>query len=170
MKRWVAIAGGVVGVGLIGYALLSAESDEEKIRNKLNQLEEAVAVSDPSENVIFRKARMDEAFEEIFTEQVSVSIPELTSLRSGRTRLAGVATKAGTFFSSASVSFDDVDVVIDPAGDRAQVRSEVTLDAVRAGRPRRDTRAVTLQFVKRDDWLIDSIRVAPGSASRGLWE
>ena len=161
MRRGLAIGGGALGLALIGYALFAGESDDELIQARLTQLEQAVQV-DGQENAVMRGARVNKHFKEIFEKDVVVRIPELTSLAKGRQGLSAVATKAGTYFQSAEVDFDDVEIQIDGSKVGALVIASAQLDAVQGGRPRRDQRRVTLRFSKNDgEWQIASINVAP---------
>ncbi len=163
MKRRLALAGVALGLGLVAWAVLSRPSDQELITARLRALEAAVAV-DGQENVVFRTSRLNQAFEEIFVQDVTVRIPELTSLARGRGALAGVAAKSGTYFNSAQVTFTDLDIDVDPKRESAQVGARVVLDAVEGDRRRRDDRRVSLRFTRPDgDWLIDAITVTPKS-------
>jgi hypothetical protein len=160
VKRWLAIAAVVLGLGAVLYAVFAAPSDEEEIRAQLDRLALVVGVTADEKNPVIRGARLKREFAEIFTEDVAVSIPELTSLRSGRDELAAVGARAGTYFQTADVSISQIDIEIDGAKTRAQVRSVATLTGSRGGELERDERRVRFEFVQRDgDWLIDAVRV-----------
>lgn len=160
-RSWVAIGVVVLGVGVALYALLSRKSDEELIRDQLAQLAHVVRV-DPDENVIFRAKRMKEEFEKIFTPMVRVDIRELTSSKSGRDQLVGVATRAGTYYRTVDLDIDARSVDVIGGGTSATVRGDVTFTGDRGDGPRRDERRVLFGFAKVDDvWLIDSVVVTP---------
>jgi hypothetical protein len=156
------LAGGVaIGLSLIGYALFSRETDEEQIRRKLDELEQAVGVSGEPENVVVRGARVKGDFAKIFDKQVRISIPELTTSTSGREDLVGLAAKAGTWFETLELDFEDVKVEAGEIG--ASVSTRAVLVASRRGRGlQKDDREVTFSLMKDDgDWKIDSVSVAP---------
>lgn len=159
VKRLVAIAAGVLGIGVIGYAVFSEPSDEEQIRELLERLETAVVV-DGRENLLIRKARIDGEFDEIFDADVRVSIPELTSLKDGRSGLSMVATQAGSYFQTASVDIDDLELEVGSIG--ANVNARASLVATRSGGPERDDRQVRFELSKSSgDWLITAVEVTP---------
>jgi hypothetical protein len=128
----------------------------------LDQLETAVRVEGEAQNPVFRLANLNEAFSEIFTEDVSVSIPELTSLRSGRQPLVGLAARATSHAEAVDVDFQDLEVDVGSSG-LANVRGVAKLESVRSGGRREvDERRVTFRFVERDgDWRIDMLRAEP---------
>jgi uncharacterized protein (TIGR02246 family) len=163
MKRWIAVAGVVVGAGFVLWAILGGPNDEERIRAQLERLEAAAHVEGDGENPVFRSARLNQEFSEIFTDDVAVSIPELSSHKRGRTGLAALAARATTHVRNLDVDFSSIDVQFDTSGKSASVDTDAKLDATRhGGRIERDERRVAFRFVERDgDWLIDSVSVYP---------
>lgn len=158
-RRNVVIAAGSAGVLLLGWALFAPESDEEQIRALLERLAREIAVEGET-NILFRTARLNKAFEEIFTEDVSVSIPELTSLARGRGELARVAARAGSHFQNAEVSVKSVDVSFGPTPAHGKAACVAVLSSTDGSRARRDERLVDFTLLKRDgDWRIDGIIV-----------
>jgi len=159
MRRWLAWCGVVIGVAVIGYAILARKSDEEQIQEQLERLAGAVRV-ETEENPIFRLKRLEGEFAELFVENVTVRVPELSSVRQGRRELVAMAARAGAYFSSVDVSFDNTEIVVGNLG--ANVTTTATLTATRRGQDvEHDKRRVTLRFTKPGgDWLIDSISVA----------
>src|SRR5688572_21098488 len=109
-QQVIAAAGVSIGLLLIGYGLFSRETDEEQIRRKLDELEQAVSVSGEAENVVVRSTRLNGDFESIFDEKVRIAIPELTSARNGRQDLVGIAAKAGTWFETLDIAFENVSI------------------------------------------------------------
>lgn len=162
MSLRLAIAAGAVGVGLIAYAVLSAETDEEKILARLDQLEDAVRVDEETSNPILRLGRVRGQFSEIFTEDVTFSIPELTSAHQGRKTLADLAAKAGTSVRTFDVDFTHVDVSLTGSGTGATVSAVAELTATRStGRPERDERRVRFEFLNGDDgWQVADLRAS----------
>ncbi len=159
-RRSLAIGGIVVGLGLAGYALLGGSSDEEKIRALLDHLAEVVTVTG-DENPVMRVGRMRSEFSEIFSKDVRVRIPELTSLSGGRDGLATLAARTGSYFRTAEITLKDVNVELVASGVRARVDCRATLLGDRGQGPRREERRVRFDLGKDDgDWLIDSVTVS----------
>jgi hypothetical protein len=160
-RHFIAASAVVVGLGLVFYAVFSRQSEEEQIQEVLDRLELSVGVSSEPENPVFRLTRLNKEFEELFDDRVRVFIPELTSLRSGRKDLAGLAARAPTWFSTLEIDFTDVKI---QAGKiNARVFTSAQLVASRAGRGlERDVRDVEFGFTKSDgSWKIDSVNVTP---------
>ncbi|MBK7582851.1 MAG: hypothetical protein IPI67_21985 [Myxococcales bacterium] len=161
-RRALAIGAAVLGALILLYALFAKKSDEELIREQLERLARVVHVSGPDENPIFRGKRMNDEFETLFVPNVRVDISELTSMRSGRPELVGVATRAGTIFRSAEVDIspDSIDVLA--GGTSAKVSGSATLVADRGSGAERDERRVSFGLTKTDKgWLIDTVVVTP---------
>jgi hypothetical protein len=159
-RRSLAIGGIVVGIGLAGYALFGGSSDEEKIRALLDRLAQAVSVTG-QENPVLRAGRLRSEFADVFTRDVRVKIPELTSLSSGRDSLVTLAAQTGSYFRTAEIILKDVDIQLVQSGVRAQVSCQATLLADRGQGLRRDERRVRFDLGKKDDdWRIDSVTVS----------
>ncbi len=156
---------GAVGVGagvlLVGWAIFGGPSDEEQIRALLDRLAHEIGSREGETNPILRASRLNQAFEEIFTEDVRIGIPELTQVTRGRRDLVGVAAQAGTYYASAEVTLSDVQVSLNDDETLAQAGCTAVLTAERGGRPRRDQRKVNFTLSKIDgDWLIDGLTVS----------
>ena len=152
----------MAGLGLAAWAVFGGLSDEEKIRALLDRLEQTVKV-DGEENPVGRMARINGEFSEIFTKDVQVRIPELTSVGKGRQDLAGVATRAGGYFQSLDVDISVNEIGVDGTKVGARVAATATLTAVRAGGAgaERDQRNVSFRFSKDDgEWLISAVGVS----------
>jgi hypothetical protein len=162
-KSWLATIVVVLGISIALYALLSGKSDEELIRERLDELAHQVAV-DGDENILFRGNRLKKSFATIFVPSVRVHIPELSGLGSGRDELALLAARAGTYFRHAEVEIgaDQIDVIA--GANSATVRGSATITGDRGRGSERDERRVTFGMAKVDgEWLIDSITVASKS-------
>lgn len=158
-KGWLAFAAVVVGVSLALWALFAKKSDEELIRERLDELAHVVAV-DGDENLIFRGNRMKDKLSKIFTPAVRVDIQELAGRTSGRDELVLIATKAGTYFRHAEVDIDADSIDVIAGSNSATVRGSATITGDRGSGPQRDERRVTFGFAKVDDeWMIDSVVV-----------
>lgn len=162
VRRIAAIGLAAGGLGIIGYAVFSAPSDEEQILEVLERLESAVAVREGGENPLSRQARINGEFKEIFVDNVSISIRELPQRPSKRADLVRIAAQAGHYFQTVEVDFTDNELEVGKHG--AAVESLVTLDGVRGGAQQRDERDVRVELSKEDgDWRITRLVVSPPS-------
>lgn len=162
MKRWLPLGLITVGVVLGVYALLFSPSEEDRIRERLVQLADAVRVDDRELNPLVRHGRIRKEFAEIFVKEAHVSVPEVRGRLTGRDELVAAATQAATVYQSAEVSFGDAEIRIDPAGMTAEVSATATVSGARHGQAvRRDELPVAIQLEKLDgDWKITSAKVA----------
>lgn len=163
LKQSLAIGVIVLGVAVALWAIFGRKTDEELIKEQLDELALAIRVENPDENPIFRASRLKEKFAELFTKNVRVTVPELEGAMSvtGREDLVKVATRAGTYWRSAEVSFSDVEIVQAGGENNRKVDATALLTAEEHGEQRRDERHVTFGFTKTDgDWLIDSLSVS----------
>ncbi len=160
MKRWVAIGGIVVGLLLVGYALLSRDTDEERIRARLDQLTTAVRV-EKGESPLARAARVQHAFKETLTRHVVVRIPDIPDPGPGRRPLLSVALEAGRRYRTADIELSDTSIRLDATKRNADVKSEATLTATDSTGLHRQQRHVQFRFTRQDDhWRISSIEVS----------
>jgi hypothetical protein len=161
LKRWVPLVAIAFGVGIVGFAIFSRKTDEEQIRERLERLARSVRVETPDENPIFRAKRLKDEFDELFSPNVKVDIPELTGFVTGREDLVRLGTRAGSTYRRADVTLASVDVKIEPDKKNAQADVSARLDADRGGEPERDERRVKFDLHKDDKgWWIDSIAVS----------
>ncbi len=166
MKRWLAIVGGLLGVSLIGYAVFAGESDEELIRQRLIQLEDAVRV-EGQVNPLMRMAQVNKAFKEIFTEEARIRFsqdavelyPQVVNIGRGRTGLAKAAGQGLSYLQRFDVDFGRIEIELN--GDSgAQVKTLATIDASnRSAYGRGEKRSVSFVFFNDDQWRIESIAV-----------
>lgn len=166
MKRWLPLGLIALGVVLAVVALVRSPSEEDRIRERLVQLEDAVRIDEGERNPLVRHGRVRKEFAEIFTPEVTARVDDLDARIRGRDELTAAATKAVVLYQSADVSFGDVEVQIDPAGTVAEVLATATVTGARHGQPpRRDERPVKLRFEKLDgDWKIIAATVEPRRA------
>src|SRR3970282_160407 len=82
-------------LGVVAWLVLS-DSDEEKIRTRLDELAHAVG-SAPDGNLAFRSLRLKSAFEEALEPNVRFDAPELPATTGAR-ELAQMAASAPRFF------------------------------------------------------------------------
>lgn len=161
MPRRFAVVVLAVGLLLVGYALFWAKSDEERIRECLDRLAEAVSTSEQAQNVLFRKAALDRAFKDVFVEDASARIPELAGgVVSGTHELALLAARGSMYFQSIELRFGSVS--IDLGESAANVQALAKVSAERSGRLRQDERKVSFRFAKvGSDFRIESLSVSP---------
>ncbi|WP_437631518.1 nuclear transport factor 2 family protein [Sorangium sp. So ce854] len=166
MKRWLPLGLIAVGVVLAVVALLFSPSEEDRIRARLTQLEDAVRVDDGAHNPLVRHGRVRKEFAEIFTKEASARIVELDERLGSRDDLTAAATQAAVVYQTADVSFGDTDIQVDPAGMTAGVTATATVTGARHGQPvRRDEVPVALRLEKIEgDWKIISATVHPRRA------
>ncbi|WP_437276269.1 nuclear transport factor 2 family protein [Sorangium sp. So ce375] len=163
MKRWLPL--GLIGAGAVlgAAALLLSPSEEERIRDRLAQLEDAVRIDDGERNPLVRHGRIRKEFAEIFAKEASARITEIGDSLRGRDELAAAATQAAVVYQTADVSLSGAEIEIDPAGMAAKVTATATVTGARHGQEvRRDELPVALRLEKIDgEWKIVSATVHP---------
>jgi hypothetical protein len=164
MKRYLPHLGILLGVSIAVYALFFSQSEEDRIRELLEKLEEAVAVSPDDTNVVVRAARVRSLFGEIFDKDVRYQIPELEAVSRGRAELAGVAAKAPELWRSATVDLDGLAITVDQAAMGAVAVGPASLNATRHnGTVEIDTRTVSLTLEKVEgEWRVVHMSVSAG--------
>lgn len=164
-RRLLALVAGVLGIGLIGYALLTEESDEERVRGVISRFARAVSVEPDQTNPIARLAFLKGEFREIVEADAQFSVPELTNLKQGRQQLAEVATQAGQVFRAATVEFSNCDIQVGNIGAKADCVGHLN-GVERSGQPRKDERTVHFELRQTDGaWLIQSIVVSEAASN-----
>lgn len=160
MKRWVAIGGIVVGMGLVGYALFARDTDQELIRARLDQLTMAVRL-DKGEDALARGARVRRALDEVLTRNVVVRIADLPTPGQGRAGLFGLAMQAGQRYQTAHVELSHTSIRLDTHKTTASVQSDATLTATDSGGLHQQHRHASFRFTRGSDgWRISSIEVS----------
>ena len=159
-SRAVLATAAALGLGLIGYALFSRPTDEERIAELLSEIDHAVSFESPP-NPLTHVANLRGRFAELVTPDVLVRVPERNFVARGRDDLTRLAAAATTRLQSFDVSFTIESLDID--GDSAHANVEVLTDAALGNDPRQGTRQAELRFVKSDgDWLLSEARVHEG--------
>lgn len=143
------------------YVIFFRPSDEGRIRERLDQLAEAVRIDEEELSPLPRAARIRSAFMEIFTEDARATVAELDETLEGRQAIGLTATELRGAYQSAYVSFDNTKVRID--GKVAKVSATATVTGALSGRaPSREELRVSLELSKADgDWRIVSAVVEP---------
>lgn len=159
-SRTVIAAAAALGLGLIGYALFSRPTDEERIAEVLHELEDAVGFESPP-NPLTHAANLRGRFAELVTPEVVVDLPERGLVARGRDDLTRVAVAGTTRMQRFDVAFSVEEIEV--AGNSAKARVEVVTEATLGGDPRLSTRRADLQFLKSDDdWQLASAHVIEG--------
>lgn len=130
----------------MGYALLSGKSDEERVRETLLSLAEAISFSKPITNPLFYGSHLNDEFEQLLTEHVEVSLAEVSAgMPSKRAQLGLAAAQFLSRSGSLSVALDFEEIALDDTGADAHVRATVLADQ---GGMRRQQRAVTFRLLR----------------------
>jgi hypothetical protein len=163
MKRWLPYVGIFLGVVLAGYALFFNDSDEDRIRARLQELELTVGMNEAERNILFRLARVKKAFSEIFIKQVTYDLPELHAKERGRTRLAALAANAPRLYRTVRVDLGELNIKVDASRSSAAAYGKAVLIGERlSGQPQRDARTVSFRFDKVEgSWRIVSVIASP---------
>jgi hypothetical protein len=158
-KRWLAAAGVVAGIGIVGYALFSRKTPEERIREQLERLSTVINVGEEPENAVVRAARLNGQFADLFDENVSAQIPELSNPLRGRKELVQLAARANVWVRTLEVDFSRLDI------EAGQVNASASGPAVLSGtringEPETGERQVKFTLTLDDsEWKIDSVKV-----------
>ena len=163
MKRWLPYLGILLGLVLAGYALFFNDSDEDRIRAKLQEFEVAVSMDEAERNILFRLARVKKAFAEIFVKKVTYDLPELQAKERGRTKLATLAASAPRLYRTMRVDLSGLSIKLDASASSAAAYGKALLSGERlSGQPQRDSRTVSLRFDKVDGkWRIVAVTASP---------
>lgn len=160
--RYLAVGLGVLGLGVVSYALLARQSDEEKILEVLDRLESAVHVDDDSVNPLVRMSQVNGHFSDIIEEDIQFKIPEHTSANHGRKTLVGLVVQIGPYFRSLDIDFKDVTIDFEMDNARATVASNAHADGFARNGRWADQRRVRFAMNNVDgDWRIARLVVYP---------
>jgi hypothetical protein len=158
-KRWLAAAGVVAGMGIIGYALFSQKTPEERIREKLERLSEVIRVGEEQENPVMRATRLNGQFAELFDKDVRAEIPELSNPIEGRKELVQLAARTHFWVRTLDVDFSRVDIEAGEVNARASGPARISGTRT-SGEPENGERQVRFTFTQIDsEWKIDSVKV-----------
>lgn len=158
-SRAVLATAAALGLGLIGYALFSRQTDEERIAEVLNALEGAVDFESPP-NPLTHAANIRGRFADLVSPDVVVDLPERGLVARGRDDLVRLAVAGTSRMQRFDVAFtvEELSVI----GDSAKASVEVVTETTLGSEPRLSTRHADLQFVKSDgEWLLASAHVLP---------
>jgi len=160
-SRAVIATAATLGLGLIGYALFSGQTDEEHIAEVLTQLQESVGFESPP-NPLTHAAALRGRFADLVAQDVVVEVPERSFVARGRDDLTRLAVAGTAPLQSFDVTFTLENLAVH--GDTANASVEVVTEATFGNEPRLSTRHADLEFVKADgDWLLSSAHVLESS-------
>ncbi len=162
MKRWLPYLGIAFGVALVVYAVFFGKNEEERIRQRLHQLEDSVAV-DGAENPVLRAARLRKELGELVTHDVRIAIPELDGVDSGRNQLVELAAAAPQQFKSARIDLEALRIRLDDPKEHAVAVGDAKLAGTRQdGEREQSFRTVSLRLDKLNgEWRIVDVSVSP---------
>lgn len=147
-----------LGLGLIGYALFSQPTDEERIHEVLDELEDAVGFESPP-NPLAHAANVRGQLADLVSADVVVQVPERGMVARGRDDLVRLAVAGTSRLQRFDVAFSVEQ--LDVTGDSAKASVEVVTEATVGSDPRLSTRRADLKFVKADgDWRLSSAHVS----------
>ena len=162
-KRWLAAAGVVAGISIVGYALFSQKTPEERIREQLERLAAVIRVAEEPENPVLRATRLNGQFADLFDKDVRAEIPELSNPIESRKELVQLAARAHFWVRTLDVDFSRL--AIEAGEVNGSASGPARLSGTRSdGEPETGDRQVRFTLTKIDsDWKIDSVKVAPRS-------
>jgi len=156
-SRAVIAAAAALGLGLIGYALFSRQTDEERIADVMTQLEKAVGFESPP-NPLTHAGALRGRFADLVAPDVLVDVPERNLIARGRDDLTRLAVAGTVRMQSFDVTFTLENLTVD--GDTAKASAEVLTEITQGSEPRMSSRKADLEFVKADgDWLLSAAHV-----------
>lgn len=157
MDRRVAIAAITAGAALVAAALFLRDSDEDRIKARLDELADVVHL-DAGDNLLLRGARIQRAFNELFTPDVVVHAAELPGDSQGRDALVALATKPPLQIDSADLAFQHVSVQLVAGHRSARVQADVVVTSSDASGAHRERRQGVFRFAKVDGkWRIAGV-------------
>jgi len=156
MKRPLLLALLAAVAGTVIYILFFGASDESRIRDRLEQLAEAVRIDEDELSPLPRAGRIRSEFAEIFTTDASASVAEIDETFEGRDAMAAAAAQLVGRYRSADVSFMNIKVRIHEAAAEVKATAAVT-GATHGQGASREELPVTLKLKTIDgDWKITS--------------
>lgn len=164
-RQWLALLTIAAGAGVLGYALLAAPTDEERIEERLHALTAAVSSREPVANVLFRASYLREQFEDYLAPSVQVSVPELGRLPSDHRSLALATAQVQSGMGRFEVALSSVQVRVerDRSPLQATVRARADLSAEGRGL-RSESRAVRFGLAKEGGtWRVTRIEASSAS-------
>lgn len=160
MNRRVATAAIAAGVVLVVLALFRSESDEDRIKARLDALAHTVAY-DQGDNLLTRGVRIQRAFDDLFLPDVVVRAAELPGENQGRDGLVALATRPPGALETADLAFEHVSVQVDRAHHSARVQADAVVTSTDPAGAHRDQRQAVFRFVDQGGtWRIAAVDVA----------
>src|SRR5947209_1477386 len=120
-RRTMIVAAAAISVLAVVAWLVFSPTEEQRIKAQLVRLATAVRLTADDTNAITRGARIRSELEAVLDPNVRLSIPEVTSLRSGRQELATTATAASAYLRTFEVTLDELEIKLDEPKTSAKV-------------------------------------------------
>src|SRR5512140_2757810 len=114
MRTRLTAAVAIVAAAAIVYFVFFGKSDEDQIRDTLTRLTKVVEIKDDGGNALLRVAHVRDELQQILTDDVHVSIPELGGGRQGRQGIVEAAAQAQLGFTSAQVDLRAIEIKLEP--------------------------------------------------------
>lgn len=145
-----------IGLALIGWAVFGRETDEEAVRRRLVEMSAMLAI-EPSEGIVIRGLRLKRDLPDYFVEDANVKVPQAGGDMT-RNEMIASATAAQTRWPAAHVSWSNVEVTLDGRGG-AHLEGIAELTRTDGGTARSTERNVTIEWVKKGDWMVRELVV-----------
>lgn len=160
-KTWMAVLA-LVAIAAT-YVIFFRKTDEDRIREKLRALAEAVA-KDEGENELIRAMRVEKAFTRIFTREVEIKVPEISEGKKARHDLATLTVGAGHAASKIGLRYESVRIEVDRPMSRAWVTGRAVISgARRGGFAEGESRDFVMRFDREEEeWKIASVGTPGG--------
>jgi len=159
VKKGIAVvAVALVVVAAAWYLLASRQTEDARIRKRLNELTELISDSAGAsgQDLLIQPVRLGK----FFTENVVITIGERLPEIRGRDHLVAMAQAAFSRETTINVSFEDIDVTVNSDKRHALVIVNVLVTGASSDEARSvSTRQLELDMTKVDgEWLIQAVR------------
>lgn len=159
MKRRAAVIAVVLVVaGAAWFLLASRQTEDARIRQRLGELAELVSAAGPvrGQDILIRLGKLRKFFTENVVVVIGGRLPEIR----GRDQLLSMAQAALSRETDMDVSFEDIDVTVNPDELHAMAKVTVVVAGVSSDEAKSvSARELGLDMAKIDgEWLIKAIR------------
>ena len=156
-RRYIYTTTALIVAGILAYFLIFAESDEEAINRRLDELAAVLSITDdePKGNRIFHAAGTARRAGNYATEDTSIQLAYQIPLSSNQRELVQILTHIIHAVDRSTVSFEKRVIKVDPSGESALVELESQASGWRSDEERKLINSYTMHWVKiAGDWLI----------------
>ena len=156
-RRYIYTTTALIVSGMLAYFLFFAESDEEAINRRLDELAAVLSISneDASGNRLFKAAGTARRAGSDATEDTSIQLTYLIPVSSNQRQLVQILTHIIHAVDKSTVSFEKRVIKVSPSRETALVELESLASGWKNDRERKTNNSYTMQWVKIDGhWLI----------------